>query len=67
MEATGAYVKELGRVSGWGHGMAEVKLLYNNLNVAILLCLFLIIYFTYNSVNTTTKDNSFVYSDMFRL
>ena len=38
-----------------------------DLNLVIPLCLFLIIYFTYNSDNTTTKDNSFVYSDMIRL
>ena len=38
----------------------KVQLIIINLNVAIPFCLFLIIYFTYNSVNTTTKDNSFV-------
>jgi len=37
------------------------------LNVAIPLCLSFIIYLTYNSVNTTTKYNSFVYNDTFRL
>ena len=44
------------KILSWNIICFEVK---GDLNVAILLCLFLTIYFTYNSVNKTIKEYSF--------